>query len=78
MPLQLDPMVPMSTDDGRKCTAFVAVDYGQEHHLLFTCFMDESREIWTFPSTRLRARDNVTMSRPAVAPGAQEPRHVNR
>lgn len=63
--LQLDPMLPLVTDEGRNCTAFAIIDYSQEHSLLFVCFMDESREIWTLPNSRLRARDNVSLGRMA-------------
>lgn len=63
--LQLDPMLPLLTDDGRKATAILVIDYSQEHDLLWVCFMDDTREIWALPNSRVRVGDNISLGRPA-------------
>ncbi len=61
--LQLNPPIPLLTDDGRKCTALLVIDYGPEHPTMFLVGMDESRELWVLPQHKLRLQDNVTMGR---------------
>ena len=60
MMLQLDPPVPLDTPKG-PAFAHVLIDYGQEHYLLFVCFVNATGECWTFPNTEVRLGKNVTM-----------------
>lgn len=60
--LQLNPMIPVDTPKGPGF-AFVLIDYSQEHHLLFVCAIDSTREIWTFPTKDLKFQKNVSMGR---------------
>lgn len=59
---QLNPTLPLDTPKGPGQALFV-IDYGPEHHLLFTVAIDETREIWTFNNTQVKAQKNVTMGR---------------
>jgi hypothetical protein len=61
--LQLNPMLPLVHEDGRKFTAFAMLDYSQEHELMFAGWFEESREIWVLPQTKLRAGSNLTLGR---------------
>jgi len=63
MMLQLDPPIPFVTDDGRKCTAIVLLDYGPEYQSLMLVGMDDTRELWWLPHTRLRMDTNVSLGR---------------
>ncbi len=62
MIIQLNPTVPVITPKG-KGLAWFLIDYGEEHHLMFTIALDENGEIWTFPSNEIRADKNITMGR---------------
>jgi hypothetical protein len=60
--LQLNPPIPVDTPKG-PALAEVLIDYGAEHHLIRVCFIDETRECWSFPDTEIRAQANPTMGR---------------
>jgi hypothetical protein len=60
--LQLNPPL-LFLHEGRKCTAFMAIDYSQEHELLLLCGFDDTRELWILPHTRLRMQDNISLGR---------------
>lgn len=68
--LQLDPTIPVSTPRG-KGQAVVLIDYGSEHHLLWTVFLDSNGECWTFPNTDIRAQKNPTMGRSMETAGQE-------
>jgi hypothetical protein len=59
---QLNPPIPLSTPKGDGY-ALLVIDYGQEHHLLWTVAIDATGEIWTFANPEVRAQKNVTMGR---------------
>jgi hypothetical protein len=61
--LQLDPPMPFVTDDGKKCTAIMALDYGVDWETIFLCGMDDSRELWWLRQSKLRMVDNITFGR---------------
>ncbi len=63
--LQLDPPIPVTCPEGNGL-AWLVIDYGTEHHLLWTIAIDETGEIWTFDNTRVRATKNITMGRGPV------------
>lgn len=60
---QLSPTIPMETPKG-KGFAHIVIDYGQEHHLLWVVFIDETGECWTFENKEIRIQKNPTMGRP--------------
>lgn len=61
--IQLNPTIPLETPKG-KATAFLVIDYGQEAHLLWVCFIDATGECWSFRNDKIRLQTNETM-RPA-------------
>lgn len=63
MTTQLDPPLPLSTPKGNGW-AFLVIDYGQEHNLLWVVFIDATGECWTFPNWQVRMLPNSTMGRP--------------
>jgi hypothetical protein len=62
MILRLDPPLPLDTPRG-KGWAHLVLDYGQEHDLLWTVFLDATGECWTFNNKEIRMQKNVTMGR---------------
>jgi len=63
MIIQLDPFIPVySIEYKMNGYAFLAIDYSQEHHILFTVALDNG-EIWTIPSIELRFQNNVSLLR---------------
>ena len=60
--LQLNPPLPMQTPKGSGL-AWVLLDYGAEHDLMWVVVIDETREIWTFRNPEIRACKNITMGR---------------
>lgn len=65
--LRLDPPLPVLIrlgDQWVKAMAHIVIDYGFDHDLIWTCFLDESRECWSAPNANIRAQDNVTAGRP--------------
>lgn len=60
--LQLDPPVPLDTPRGPGIAHFL-IDYGAEHNLMWTVFLDANGECWTFPNPEIRAQKNITMGR---------------
>jgi hypothetical protein len=67
MILQLNPPLPVITPRGSGL-AHLVIDYGPEAHLLWTVFLDDSAECWTFPNPQIRAAKNITMGRCGTAP----------
>lgn len=81
--LQLHTPIPVDTPKGPGF-AHLIIDYGQEHNLLFVCFVNETGECWTFPTKEIRLEKNLTMgirgklASPSPASGEkQEPRRTN-
>jgi len=60
--LQLNPHVPVLTPKGSG-SAFMVIDYSQEHHLLWVVALDENGEIWTLPNWQVRFDKNISMER---------------
>jgi hypothetical protein len=58
--IQLDPTNPMDTPKGPAKAHFL-IDYGQEHHLLWVCFQDDTGECWTWPNPQIKLQENVSM-----------------
>ncbi len=57
---QLNPTIPLDTPKG-PAHAHLVIDYGQEHHLLWVCFLDASGQCWCFKNPQVRLRANPTM-----------------
>lgn len=63
MMLQLNPTIPIiRISDNMPGYAFLVIDYSQEHHLLFTCVMDDG-EIWTLSNKDIRVQENTSLRR---------------
>ncbi len=60
MMMQLNPPLPLDTPKG-SAFAHMVIDYGQEHYVLFVCFINETGECWVYPNKDVRAQKNVTM-----------------
>jgi hypothetical protein len=60
MMIQLCPTIPLDTPKG-PAHAHLLIDYGQEHHLLWVCFIDETGECWTYQNTEIKLQPNPTM-----------------
>ena len=60
--LQLNPPMPMETPKGKGLAHFL-IDYGAEHHLLWTVFIDATGECWTFANPEIRAQSNPSLGR---------------
>jgi len=59
---QLNPPIPMSTPKGNGL-AWLMIDYGCEHDLMWVVAIDATGEIWTFANPEVRAVKNITMGR---------------
>lgn len=64
---QLNPPLPLETPRGQGLAHFM-IDYGPEHHLMWTVFIDATGECWTFQNPQIRAAKNVTLGRPSTSP----------
>jgi hypothetical protein len=59
MILQLNPPIPLDSPKG-PADAHLVIDYGQEHSLLWVCFVRATGECWTFPNRDVRLEKNIT------------------
>ena len=59
---QLNPPIPLNTPKGSGL-AWVLIDYGPEHNLMWVVAIDDTGEIWTFGNPDVRAQKNITMGR---------------
>jgi len=60
--LQLNPPIPLNTPKGPGI-AWLVLDYGAEHNLMWTVAIDETGEIWTFCNAEVRAQKNISLGR---------------
>ena len=80
--VQLNPPLPLNTPKGSALAHFL-IDYGPEHDLMWTVFLDANGECWTFPNQKIRATRNETMGRNSISPitrrglPALPPSHLN-
>ena len=58
--LQLNPPIPIDTPKG-PAYAHLVIDYGQEHYVLFVCFVNQTGECWIFPNRDVKVQKNLTM-----------------
>ena len=63
MILQLNPAIPMKHISKGDFLAHFIHDDGIESDIMFTGFLRESGEIWTFTNRELRACSNITIGR---------------
>ncbi len=66
MLIQLQPPIPLETPRGSGL-AHLVIDYGPEFSLMWSVFLDESGECWTFANEDVRAVKNITMGRTAIS-----------
>lgn len=62
MLLQLNPPIPLMTHKGEG-VAHILTDYGPEFDLMWTVFLTNSGECWTFSNPEVRATKNITLGR---------------
>jgi hypothetical protein len=62
MILQLKPPLPMICEKGTGMAHFL-IDYGMEHHLYWTIFLDSDGSSWTLPNTKVKMQFNQTIGR---------------
>lgn len=60
MILQLNPLIPLETPRGKAMAHFL-INSGDEHHLQWVCFIDETGECWTYINPEIRLQSNPTM-----------------
>ena len=60
--IQLSPVIPLETPKG-KANAHFLIDYGEEAHLMWVCFQDDSGECWTWSNKDVRLQENISMGR---------------
>ena len=60
MILQLNPTIPVTTPKG-KGYAHLVIDYSQEHDLYWVCFINDKKECWTFPNSKIKITDNISV-----------------
>lgn len=63
MMLQLNPALPLRHIEKGNFLAHVIHDDGIECEIMFTGFLEETGEIWTFTNKVLRAQTNITIGR---------------
>lgn len=62
MILQLSPPLNLETPKGPGL-AWLVIDYGIEHNIMWVVAINDTGEIWTFPNPQVRAEKNITMGR---------------
>lgn len=54
---RLNPTIPLNTPRGR-AMAWAVIDYSEEHHLLWCCFLVDTGESWQFRNDVVRLAEN--------------------
>lgn len=60
--LQLNPPIELETPKGRGF-AWLLIDYGIEHNIMWTVAIHATGEIWTYGNPDVRAVKNITIGR---------------
>lgn len=80
MIVQLNPPIPVITPKGSG-VAHILIDYGAEFNLMWTVFLDDNGECWTFDNGQIRACKNVTLGRDSISAikngAAEQPNKLN-
>lgn len=68
-PVQLDPPLWLHTPKGVGFAHFMTWA-SLEQSIYWTCFIEETGEIWTFENEKVRAHKNITLDRltPPIVP----------
>lgn len=61
--MQLKPTLPVEIAEKGEGLAFVIIDYGEEHHLLFVTVLDVDGSVWCAPNPTVRVRSNWSFGR---------------
>jgi hypothetical protein len=75
--IQLDPTIPLVTPKGTGYAHFL-IDFGQEHHLQWVVFIDDTGECWTFENPQVRIQKNFTMGRTQLSEIKHGPGKVSK
>jgi len=59
---EITQLLWLTTPKGQAIAKFL-IDYGPEADLQWVCFIQETREIWTFSNFDVRVESNVTLGR---------------
>jgi hypothetical protein len=62
MIFQLNPVIPLYTPKGEGI-AFLVIDYGIEHDLIWVVAINDTSEIWCFRNREVNAVKNITLGR---------------
>jgi len=62
MIIRIDPALPLETPKGSGMAYFL-INPGQQHHLEWVVFIDETGECWTFENPDVRLQHNLTEGR---------------
>lgn len=60
--IQLNPAIPLITPKGPGWCWFITFP-SAEYNILWTVAIDETGEIWTFETSKVRADKNITLGR---------------
>lgn len=74
--LNLKPPLPVEIIGKGRGFAFVLIDYGQEHHLMWVVALDDGGEIWCASNPEVRVQANWSLGRtrsPPRSPSGGEP-----
>ena len=62
MIIQLEPTLPLITPKGSGYAHFL-IEHGDENHLQWVCFQDDTGECWTWENVDIKIQPNITMGR---------------
>lgn len=62
MILEITQLIWLQTPKGQGIAKFL-IENGPESDLMWVCFIQETKEIWTFSNWDVRVSDNVTLGR---------------
>ncbi len=62
MILEITQLIWLTTPKGQAIAKFL-IDYGPESDLQWVCFIQETKEVWTFSNFDIRVETNVTLGR---------------
>ncbi len=62
MIIRIDPPLPLETPKGKAMAHFL-IDYGFEHDLVWVCFIDDTRQCWSYTNSNILIQKNITADR---------------
>lgn len=63
MIIQLNPAIPIWTEERGTGYALGWIDYSQEHEMLWIVAYDDSGEVWQVPNRLVRVQKNYSLGR---------------